>query len=107
VVSNALKFSQPGGTIAITARTDGSELYLSIRDQGIGMPDRVRESLFDFTKSHSRKGTAGEKGTGFGMPLMRKFVLLFGGSVDVVSRDIASHPADHGTEFLIRLKLAP
>ena len=35
------------------------------------------------------------------MPLMRKFVLLFGGTVDVVSRDVAEHPADHGTEFAL------
>jgi two-component system sensor histidine kinase/response regulator len=105
LVSNAIKFSQPKGTIAITAQVDGTEARLTVRDHGIGMPARARETLFDFTKSHSRKGTAGEKGTGFGMPLMRKFVLLFGGSVEVISRDIAEHPADHGTEFHIRLKL--
>jgi signal transduction histidine kinase len=37
---------------------------------------------------------------------MRKFVLLFGGSVEVVSRDVAEHPADSGTEFRLRLPLA-
>jgi two-component system sensor histidine kinase/response regulator len=107
LLSNAIKFSQPGGRIAITAEAAGHEVRLTIRDQGIGMPAKAREHLFDFTKSHSRKGTAGEKGTGFGMPLMRKFVLVFGGSVEVVSRDIAEHPADHGTEFHIRLQPAP
>jgi len=106
VLSNAIKFSQPGATIAITARGEGDDVLLGIRDHGIGMPADVREHLFDFSKSHSRRGTAGEKGTGFGMPLMRKFVLLFGGSLEVVSRDIAEHPTDHGTEFLIRLKTA-
>ncbi len=63
--------------------------------------------LFDVTKSHSRKGTAGESGTGFGMPVMRKFVTLFGGTVDVTTRESTTHPDDHGTEFIIRLKLAP
>jgi len=106
VLSNAIKFSQPGGSIEITAQVEGGEVLLRICDHGIGMPARMREQLFDFTKSHSRKGTAGEKGTGFGMPLMRKFVLLFGGSVEVLSRDIAEHPADHGTEFRLRLRLA-
>ncbi len=107
ILSNAIKFSAPGGAIAVQAQVDGGEIVLGIRDHGIGMPAEVREHLFDFSKSHSRKGTAGEKGTGFGMPLMRKFVLLFGGSVEVVSRDIAEHPADSGTEFRLRLRLAP
>jgi two-component system sensor histidine kinase/response regulator len=107
VLSNAIKFSQPGGTIEIRAQTEGGEVVLTIRDHGVGMPAKVREHLFDFTKSHSRKGTAGEKGTGFGMPLMRKFVLLFGGSVEVTSREAADNPADHGTEFRLRLRIAP
>lgn len=106
ILSNAVKFSQPGTAIDITGRTEGGTYHLAIRDHGIGMPAKIRNHLFDFTKSHSRKGTAGEKGTGFGMPLMRKFVLLFGGAVEVVSRDIAEHPADHGTEFRITLPLA-
>jgi two-component system sensor histidine kinase/response regulator len=106
ILSNAIKFSNAGGTIEVQGRVEGAELLLIIRDHGIGMPEDIRQHLFDFTKSHNRRGTGGEKGTGFGMPLMRKFVLLFGGKVDVVSRDIAEHPADHGTEFWIRLKLA-
>ncbi len=106
VLSNAIKFSQAGGTIEVSGRIDGDMVVVRIRDHGIGMPARVLEHLFDFTKSHSRKGTAGEKGTGFGMPLMRKFVTLFGGSVEVSSRDVAEHPADHGTEFRLRLPLA-
>lgn len=106
ILSNAVKFSQPGSVIDLSASHEGDEVLLRVRDHGVGMPPSVRETLFDFTKSHSRVGTSGEKGTGFGMPLMRKFVLLFGGSVDVSSREPAEHPEDHGTEFLVRLKLA-
>ncbi|HWA29355.1 MAG TPA: hybrid sensor histidine kinase/response regulator [Lacunisphaera sp.] len=105
--SNAAKFSHPGGMIEIRSRSEGGAVTVSVRDHGIGMPATIVAELFDVSKSHSRRGTAGEKGTGFGMPLMRKFVLQFGGSVEVASRDIAEHPADHGTEFRIRLKLAP
>jgi signal transduction histidine kinase len=105
ILSNAIKFSQPGSAIDITGRAEGNSYHLAIRDHGIGMPAKIRDHLFDFTKSHSRKGTAGEKGTGFGMPLMRKFVLLFGGTVEVVSWDVAEHPADHGTEFRIALQV--
>jgi CheY-like chemotaxis protein/two-component sensor histidine kinase len=106
ILSNAIKFSQPGGKIEIATATAGDEISLTIRDHGLGMPAEVREHLFEFTKSHSRMGTAGERGTGFGMPLMRKFVVMFGGSVEVLSRDIAGHPDDHGTEFCLRFRPA-
>lgn len=106
VLSNAIKFSRPGGVIEVDTQRDGEGLLLRIRDHGIGMPAKVLSQLFDFSKSHSRKGTAGEKGTGFGMPLMRKFVLMFGGSVEVVSWDISANPTDHGTEFRIHFRVA-
>jgi two-component system sensor histidine kinase/response regulator len=106
LVSNAIKFSEPGGAIEIKAQPDGETIELSVRDHGVGMPATVREHVFNFTKSHSRQGTAGEKGTGYGMPLMQKFVRLFGGEVVVSSRDVHEHPEDHGTEFRIRLRAA-
>jgi signal transduction histidine kinase len=70
------------------------------------MPPKIIEKLFDVGHSHSRRGTEGEKGTGFGMPLMHRFVTQFGGKVEVDSRDIESDPGDHGTEFRIHLRLA-
>lgn len=106
IISNAIKFSHPGGAIDISAQVDDDVVRVKLRDRGVGMPPNVAERLFDVTKSHSRRGTAGEGGTGFGMPLMRKFVLLFGGSVEVTTRESATHPDDHGTEFTIGLKLA-
>jgi signal transduction histidine kinase len=107
LLSNAAKFSRPGDAIEIQARVDGDTVIVTVRDHGVGMPPHIVAQLFDVSKSHSRKGTSGEKGTGFGMPLMRKFVLQFGGSVDVSSRDEVAHPQDHGTQFDLRLKLAP
>ncbi len=106
VLSNAIKFSHPGAAIVVTATVQEGVVCVRVRDHGVGMPPAVRAHLFDVSKSHSRKGTAGEKGTGFGMPLMRKFVLMFGGQVEVNSREAAAHPDDHGTEFKLLLKLA-
>lgn len=107
ILSNAIKFSHPGATIDVTAHAENGWACIRLCDHGIGMPAGVFERLFDVTKSHSRKGTSGESGTGFGMPVMRKFVTLFGGTVEVATREQAAHPGDHGTEFTIRLKLAP
>jgi HAMP domain-containing protein/anti-sigma regulatory factor (Ser/Thr protein kinase) len=104
ILSNAIKFSHQGGLIEINALEEDDMVCITIQDHGIGMPDKTLTHLFDVTKSHSRPGTAGEKGTGFGMPLMRKFVTMFGGTVDVETREAENHPEDHGTAFIIRLK---
>jgi two-component system sensor histidine kinase/response regulator len=106
VISNAAKFSHPGGAIEIRGRVDDGMVCLTIRDHGIGMPPKVLEYLFDVSKSHTRKGTTGERGTGFGMPLMRKFVTLFGGRVEVETWDQTIHAADHGTKFHLWLKIS-
>ncbi len=106
ILSNAIKFSPRGAAIEVSAVAEGGIVCVRLRDHGIGMPPTVLEHLFDVGRSHSRKGTDGEKGTGFGMPLMKKFVTQYGGNVEVVSRDQSSHPDDHGTEFKVTLNVA-
>ncbi len=106
ILSNAIKFSRRGDRIEVAAEMAAGTIRVRMRDHGMGMPASVLEHLFDVGRSHSRKGTDGEKGTGFGMPLMHKFVTQYGGKVEVTSRDVAAHPDDHGTEFCIILKIA-
>lgn len=106
VISNAIKFSPKGGTIRLTGEVEGPQAVVRVRDQGIGMSPELAARLFDATQDTSRDGTAGERGTGFGMPLMHKFVTLFGGTVSVSSREAGPQQFDHGTEFTIRLLLA-
>ncbi len=105
ILSNAIKFSPHGARISISGTQGDGFLCVSIRDQGIGMPPKILDCLFDVGRSHSRYGTDGEKGTGFGMTLMRRFVTEFGGKVEVFSRDCESFPKDHGTEFRVSLPL--
>ncbi len=106
VLTNAIKFSFEGSAITISAVIEDSLAKLSICDSGIGIPENLLANLFDVSKSTSRTGTNGEKGTGFGIPLMKKFVELYGGSVDVKSKPKDENPDDHGTEFIIQLKTA-
>ena len=103
LLSNAIKFSRDGGAISLEITDQPDEAVLVVRDHGLGMPPDVLATLFDVSKSHSRVGTAGEKGTGFGMPLMAKFVRMYGGRISVTTRDVDSHPEDHGTEFTLHL----
>jgi two-component system sensor histidine kinase/response regulator len=104
LLSNALKFSDPGTTVSLSTEVQPDRVCLVVRDQGAGMPPDAVATLFDVTRSISRVGTAGERGTGFGMPLMQRFVTRFGGTVDVASRPVDTHPTDHGTEFRIWLR---
>ncbi len=106
LLTNAVKFSRPGSSVEIEARAEDGFLTLRVRDHGIGIPVTILAHLFEVTKTVSRPGTAGEKGTGFGMPLVRKFVELYGGDLRVESRDETAHPGDSGTEVSLRFRLA-
>ena len=97
-------FRSPGTTVSLSTEVQPDRVCLVVRDQGAGMPPDAVATLFDVTRSISRVGTAGERGTGFGMPLMQRFVTRFGGTVDVASRPVDTHPTDHGTEFRIWLR---
>jgi signal transduction histidine kinase len=107
LLDNAIKFSSPGGTIVISATVEAEAVCLSFKDWGIGMPLAVQAHLFDISRSNGRMDTDGQKGSGFGMPLMARLMKRYGGAIEVISRDIATHPDDHGTEFKIWFKRPP
>ena len=106
LLTNGIKFSHSGSHITIRATVENDWVCVCFRDRGVGMPADVLAHLFDLRQSRSRAGTAGETGTGFGMPLMCRLVTQFGGRVEVTSREETASPEDHGTEFKIWLKSA-
>lgn len=86
IFSNAIKFSDPGSTIEITSYpVNHHQVAVEIRDSGIGMPEPLLSSLFDMNKRTSRPGTGGETGTGFGMHIMKSFVEMYQGQVQIES----------------------
>ncbi len=95
--TNAIKFSHRGGVIDVRAAAHAATVTVVIRDHGIGMPPALCAALFDMKKSTSRMGTAGEKGTGFGMPLVKRFMQSYGGTIEVQSSEAAAAPDHHGT----------
>lgn len=107
ILTNAIKFSYPEGTVCLGASAEGPHVVLSVRDQGIGMPAQIRVNLFDLNKATSRAGTWGEEGNGFGMPMVKKFVSLYGGEVEVYSHEAQERTAARGTEVRILLRRAP
>lgn len=106
LVSNALKFSKEGDTILVKGEIDGDNIKITVKDQGIGIPKKIQDNLFNPNVSTTRDGTSGEKGTGFGMPLVKTYVERFGGTISVESRDIQDDPDNHGTSMIILLPIS-
>jgi two-component system, sensor histidine kinase and response regulator len=87
ILTNALKFSYSGGSVKIFLERNGNKIELSVIDEGTGIPETMVPHLFDVRKGHSLKGTEGEKGSGFGLPLVNKFMTAYGASLQLESSD--------------------
>ena len=107
LISNAIKFSNDGDTITVRATGEGARVLIEIIDQGIGISATLLAQLFDGSKPTSRRGTRGERGTGFGMPIVKSYVEAYGGEVSVTSRPVEESPDAHGSVFAVRLRHAP
>jgi CheY-like chemotaxis protein/nitrogen-specific signal transduction histidine kinase len=107
LITNAVKFSFDKSEISINAYPSGKDnIVLEIEDSGVGMSNALLRDIFDVNKATSRPGTKGELGTGFGMPLVKKFVNAYGGEIEVFSKDEKTFPEDHGTLVKVLLKAA-
>ncbi len=104
ILTNAIKFSPGGSTVNIFGEKSGSFVLLRIRDRGIGMPESILRNIFNLGHTTSRPGTDNEEGTGFGMPLVKKFIDIYGGSIEVESAERSRDPDNSGTTVTIRLK---
>lgn len=87
LLTNAIKFSKRGGTITISTEPQGDNIALTIEDEGVGIPTNLLNKIFHPGKSTSRTGTEGETGTGFGMPLVKRFMEKYEGSINIDSTE--------------------
>ena len=85
LISNAIKFTNPGGEIVILAEPKKNELVISVSDKGVGIRKEVIEKLFRIDASHKTTGTQNEQGTGLGLILCKEFVEKHGGKIWVES----------------------
>jgi signal transduction histidine kinase len=83
LLANAVSFSPPGGTVRFVAERRPDALVFSVTDRGPGIPSDVLEKVFDWFETHSLGSH--HRGTGIGLSLVRSFVELHGGTVEIAS----------------------
>ncbi len=97
LVENAVKYSRPGGLVQLRARADDTSVEVMVADQGIGIPrrdlDRVFERFYRVDRARSRVGG----GTGLGLAIVRHVADNHGGDVVVSSQE------GEGSTFVLRL----
>ncbi len=81
LLANALKFTPAGGTVRVAAEATAGGICFSVTDTGRGMSLVALTALMATGPGVSQPGTAGEAGTGLGLPLCRQFVALLGGTL--------------------------
>jgi PAS domain S-box-containing protein len=100
LLTNAAKYTDPEGTIRLTARRDADTIEISVSDTGIGLsadslPDVFR--MFSQVKSHHDRS---DGGLGIGLALAKGLVTLHGGQIEARSKGLG-----HGSEFTVRLPI--
>jgi signal transduction histidine kinase len=99
LLSNALKFTPPGGTVTLRAEPGRDRIAFEVEDDGPGIPEDQLERIFE--RFHQVAGTPSRGGTGLGLALARELARLHGGNVTVRSRPGA------GSTFRVELPPQP
>ncbi len=100
LVSNAVKFSNPGDNITVSAIEEDNIIHVTVEDTGIGMTEEVTQKLFKLDVKHSTPGTKKESGTGLGLILCKELVEKQCGIITVESEP------GKGTKFSFTLPKA-
>jgi signal transduction histidine kinase/CheY-like chemotaxis protein len=94
LLTNAVRYTEPGGEVSLAAARDGDEVTIRVRDTGVGIPPHVLPRVFD----GSAPGGVTRGGLGIGLLLVRRLVELHGGRVAA-----ASGGPGTGSEFVVTL----
>ena len=95
LLTNARKYSPPDSPVYLTLVRDGSDAVFTVRDEGIGIPEKDQEGLFE--AFHRGANVGNISGTGLGLVIVRRCCERHGGSISVFSKEGA------GTTFTVRL----
>ncbi len=102
LLSNAAKYTEPGGAIDVDVRREGPNAVVTVRDTGIGIAKGDLHRVFDLFSQVREHQPHSQGGLGIGLALVRRFVELHGGSIEAYSEGPC-----RGSAFHVRLPLAP
>ncbi len=85
LLSNAVKYSYRSGKVIINASVNDQKVIISVKDNGIGIPEGDLKKIFRIDTKYSVPGTENEQGTGLGLKLCKEFVEKQGGEIWVES----------------------
>ncbi|CBZ02162.1 two-component sensor histidine kinase [Clostridium botulinum H04402 065] len=97
LLSNAIKFTNPGGNIFVNIKDSEENVYVHIKDTGVGIPSDKLESIFERFFQIDKTLKKNKEGTGIGLHLVKSFVEMHNGTVTINSE------LGKGTEFIIKL----
>ncbi len=99
LLSNAIKFTPAGGLITVKVGKSGDNVTISVKDTGPGIPKNMQTIIFDRFNQVNSSLTREFEGSGIGLSLVKSFVSLHKGSVELISEETK------GSEFIIELPI--
>ncbi len=99
LLSNSIKFTNEGGSMAVSIYEEDGSVVISIKDTGIGIPEDKIGIIFDRFRQVDKSLTRKQEGSGIGLSIVKSLIELHGGEISV------SSVYGRGTEFIIRLPI--
>lgn len=95
LISNAIKFTEPGGKIAITLKKEGCTVIVSVKDSGCGMDETTGRYIFD--KFYQGDTSHSKEGNGLGLAMVKRVINMVDGEISVESR------LGSGSTFVVKI----
>ncbi|MBR0085045.1 MAG: HAMP domain-containing histidine kinase [Lachnospiraceae bacterium] len=99
LIENGIKYNVAGGFVQVTIDSDNKYFFVKVADSGIGIPEELREKIFERFYRVDKARSRETGGTGLGLAITKNIILLHNGTISVSGRE------DEGTVFTVRLPL--
>jgi two-component system sensor histidine kinase GlrK len=91
LLSNAIRYSPPKGTIEIALNQQPGRVHIDIRDQGVGVAPKDRERIFEPFYRGERQPEGGVRGSGIGLSIVHEYIAAHGGRIELLPEEAGTH----------------